>query len=67
MPTYDYKCPKCGQKEALTMSVEDYENIARIMCKECGTRLARYFSKESNVSSNVVGVSKGNYNSKGGY
>lgn len=65
MPIYDYKCPKCGQKEALSLSVEDYETMARIMCKDCDTRLARYFSKETNVFARVVGTSKGNYNSKG--
>ena len=35
MPTYDFKCPKCGKKFALTMGIKERET-RRLKCPKCG-------------------------------
>lgn len=44
MPTYEYKCKKCGKKFELVMSMSEYES-KRVACPKCKSRtLERVYS-----------------------
>ena len=36
MPTYEYKCQKCGEEFTRIMSLKDYET-AKLTCPKCGS------------------------------
>ncbi|MBI3024345.1 MAG: zinc ribbon domain-containing protein [Candidatus Tectomicrobia bacterium] len=37
MPTYDFKCAKCGKNVTLVLGVTDYERKA-YKCPKCGSK-----------------------------
>ena len=66
MPMYDWVCPKCGTPREELLSLSAYEELKEISCKECDHPLTTDDRVIKGVTTTVIGVSKGNYNS-GGY
>lgn len=40
---YPFECPKCKEKETISMSMKDYTSVGH-MCKSCGTEMVREIS-----------------------
>lgn len=64
MPMYDY-ISKCGHLNSIIMSYNEFDKFKFGKCKTCG----EIFTKEDreispNIQARVLGVSKGNYNSR---
>ena len=54
MPSYDFKCLKCGKKFSLTMGIKERET-KRLKCPKCGagkpeTVFSSFFAKTSRKS-----------------
>ncbi|MDE2058644.1 MAG: zinc ribbon domain-containing protein [candidate division NC10 bacterium] len=54
MPSYDFKCEKCGKKFSLTMSIKERET-KRLKCPKCGAGkpapiFSTFFAKTSRKS-----------------
>ncbi len=54
MPTYDFKCQKCGKKFTLTMGIKERERT-RPKCPKCGAGkpepvFSTFFAKTSRKS-----------------
>jgi putative FmdB family regulatory protein len=40
MPSYDYRCGKCGKRFEVTISVSD-RDAGKVKCAKCGSRRVR--------------------------
>ena len=40
---YEYKCPECGEKKEIEMSLDDYAKDD-VFCSECFTPMERIYS-----------------------
>ena len=38
MPTYDYRCKKCGKRFEKTMTFGEHDRAAKPACPKCGSR-----------------------------
>lgn len=64
MPIYDFKCPKCEHYAGILMSFKDYDEFTKTECEKCGESITKDDREIcTNIKANIVGVSKGNYNS----
>ncbi len=64
-PIYEFKCVKCEQDWDIKRTIPEYEEVAAFECKHCGhenDRDSRVFGK--GLSTQVIGVSKGNFGSR---
>lgn len=43
MPIYDYRCPECGFKDSLSLTIDEYSSIEIMECN-CGTAMVREYS-----------------------
>lgn len=52
MPTYEFKCKKCGKPFSLQMSISDYDKQKTITCPHCKSEeVTRIYSRFSAVTS----------------
>lgn len=61
MPTYDYKCPKCGWNKTFLLGI-NYE--PEIKCPECETILVRGFGGGSGIHFKGSGFYETDYKGK---
>ena len=65
MPIYDFTHKECGNDWHQLMSFSEYDEFESVECPHCGgtiTKEDRIMGK--GLRTNVVGVSKGNYNGR---
>ena len=65
MPMYDWVCPKCGTSREELLSLDAYEKLEELGCKGCDHTLTTDDRVMTGITSTTIGVSKGNYNSRG--
>src|SRR6266849_2353514 len=63
MPTYEYKCPKCGHEYEKIQKITDN---ARAKCPKCGTRGERVISAGGGVIFKGSGFYETDYRKKSG-
>lgn len=52
MPTYEFKCKKCGKTFSLQMTITDYSKQKSFACPECKSEdVTRIYSRFSAVTS----------------
>lgn len=65
MPIFDFKCPHCKQDATLLMTIPAYEEWTEGECEKCQGKLTK---KDRDIgrgiTKKVIGVSKGNHNSR---
>lgn len=59
MPTYEYRCPKCGKDMSVRRMFSEFEEPT--WCLDCGTQVERLFSPNSNIHIPVHFQSKYGY------
>lgn len=52
MPIYDYKCPQCGHKFELLISMSRRDEA---VCEKCGAKVERVYNGKCNFGSNQLG------------
>jgi len=60
---YPYKCSECGNKQDITMSLEEYNKGINVICKKCGAVMNRVWSakdgnKPLSIKTKGVGFAK---------
>ena len=43
MPTYEFKCHRCGSRHVVVLSFQEKDDY-RAFCEECGTEMTQVFS-----------------------
>lgn len=63
MPTYVYKCKKCGKTFEIMKSITKYDEVEK--CNECGIEATRQISNGSGIIFKGTGFYQTDYKNKG--